>query len=284
MKKTVLLFVFFTLLGVPGARALELSLEENKAESGTIGYVDISQVFKRFSGTSYARDEFLAEIKKKEDALNLKKQAIFSQKADIAALKQEREFALNLPALMRLERDIAAPAKAAGDTVPLTPDATAQTPLTGQTGDTVPLTPDTTAQAPLMGLAGDTDDEAVVATTAALSIPAGLPGVSRVPVNYFKFSVSTSVAEIDSALVLKQAELEKRQEDLRQARARTERELLEYEAHKSEMILGRIYMALKELAVEQGVSVVVDKKNILFGHSAVDLTDALVGRLEEKPL
>ena len=106
--------IFFVLLlaAAAPAAALELSLEENKGESGTIGYVDIDRVFKEFSGTSNARDEFLAEIKAKEDSLNLKKQAIFSLKADIAKLKQEREFALTLPGLMRQAEEISAAAAA----------------------------------------------------------------------------------------------------------------------------------------------------------------------------
>ena len=105
--------VISTFFAGPRATALELSLEENKGESGTIGYVDIDRVFKSFSGTASARDEFLAEIKKKEDSLNIKKQAIFSIKADLAKLKQEREFALTLPALMRQAEEISAAAKPA---------------------------------------------------------------------------------------------------------------------------------------------------------------------------
>ena len=47
------------------------------------------------------------------------------------------------------------------------------------------------------------------------------------------------------------------------------KELLEYESHRSEILLGRIYRP-KELAAKEEVSVIVDKRNILFGHSAVD--------------
>ena len=97
MKKLIFLL---SLALLPGkAAALELLLEENRGESGTIGYVDIDKVFKEYSGTTGAREEFLAEIKKKEDALNARKLAIFTLKAELAKLRQEREFALTLPSL-----------------------------------------------------------------------------------------------------------------------------------------------------------------------------------------
>jgi len=247
------------------AGALELSLEQNKGESGTIGYVDIDRVFKDFSGTSNARDEFLAEIKAKEDSLNLKKQAIFSLKADIAKLKQEREFALTLPGLMRQAEEIsaAAAAKAAENSSPVISTQTAAAPLSVTALNT-----------------------AVSSQSAPAALPAGLPGMADIdmPANYFKFSVSTSAAEIDSAITAKETDLAKKQEDLRLSQRQAERELLEYETHKSEMILGRIYLALKELAVKEGVSVVVDKRTILFGHSAVDLTGKLIEKLEESPI
>ena len=230
--------------------ALELSLEENKSESGTIGYVDIDRVFKDFSGTANARGEFLAEIKAKEDSLNLKKQAIFSLKADIAKLKQEREFSLTLPDLMRQAEEISAA------TANINQNASTQTAAGAPAGaEGLP--------ANLPGMGG-----------------VDMPGVNRVPANYFKFSVSTSAAEIDAAIAGKELDLAKKQEDLNQAQRQTERELLEYETHKSEIILGRIYLALKELAVKEGVSVVVDKRSILFGHSAVDLTGKLIEKLE----
>ena len=42
--------------------ALELLLEENRGESGTIGYVDIDRVFKEYSGTTGAREDFLRPV------------------------------------------------------------------------------------------------------------------------------------------------------------------------------------------------------------------------------
>ena len=262
------------LLALPAvnAGALELLLEENRGESGTIGYVDIDRVFKDYSGTAGAREDFMAEIKKKEDALNARKTEIFTLKAEIAKLRQEREFALTLPSLMETRQSVV---QAAAELSAALPAAEAAQVSTG------------TVQA---------STEAVQASTAAVqpplpstAAPAGLPGmggidmpgIARVPVSHFKFSVSTSVPEIDSAIARKQTDLSVKEEALRQSQKQAERELLEYESRKSELLLGRIYVALKELAIKEEVSVVVDKRNILYGQRAVDLTDKLMKKLEE---
>lgn len=253
MKK--LIFLLLALAPVE-ARALELLLEENRGESGTIGYVDIDRVFKEYSGTTGAREEFISEIKKKEDSVNARKAAIFTLKAELAKLRQEREFALTLPSLLETQRSVAE--AAAAKTAPLP-------------------------------LQVSTETAGAAVSTAAAVLPLGLPGmdgidmpgVTKVPVNHFKFSVSTAVPEIDAALVRKEEELRQKEEELRVFQRMAERELLEYESRKSEILLGRIYVALKELAVKEEVSVIVDKRNILFGQNAVDLTGKLLKRLEE---
>ncbi|OGR52797.1 MAG: hypothetical protein A2049_06750 [Elusimicrobia bacterium GWA2_62_23] len=254
MKKLIFLLLALAPMQAP---ALELLLEENRGESGTIGYVDIDRVFKEYSGTTGAREEFISEIKKKEDSVNARKAAIFTLKAELAKLRQEREFALTLPSLLETQRSVAE--AAAVKTTPPPPQVSTETAGAG------------------------------VSTAAPAALPQGLPGmngidmpgVSKVPVNHFKFSVSTAVPEIDAALGKKEEELRQKEEELRVFQRMAERELLEYESRKSEILLGRIYVALKELAVKEEVSVIVDKRNILFGQNAVDLTGKLLKRLEE---
>jgi Skp family chaperone for outer membrane proteins len=254
MKKLIFLLLALAPLDAP---ALELLLEENRGESGTIGYVDIDRVFKEYSGTTGAREEFISEIKKKEDSVNARKAAIFTLKAELAKLRQEREFALTLPSLLETQRSVAE--AAAAKAAPTPPQVSTQT------------------------------ADAEVSTAAPAALPLGLPGMSgidmpgvaKVPVNHFKFSVSTAVPEIDAALARKEEDLRQKEEELRVFQRMAERELLEYESRKSEILLGRIYVALKELAVKEEVSVIVDKRNILFGQNAVDLTGKLLKRLEE---
>ncbi|MDA8132192.1 MAG: OmpH family outer membrane protein [Elusimicrobia bacterium] len=261
--------LFAALLALPAAKAnaLELLLEENRGESGTIGYVDIDRVFKEYSGTTGAREDFLAEIKKKEDSLNARKTEIFTLKAEIAKLRQEREFALTLPSLMETRRSVAEAAAQAAqavstETVSLS-TSSPEASTSAVQGAAAPV-PSTAVPAGLPGMTG-----------------IDMPGVARVPVSHFKFSVSTSVPEIDAAITGKETDLSRKEESLRQAQKQAERELLDYESRKSELLLGRIYVALKELATKEEVSVVVDKRNILYGQHAVDLTDKLMKKLEE---
>ena len=258
--------IFLALLAAlpPRAEALELLLDDNRGESGTIGYVDIDRVFKEYSGTGGAREEFINEIKKKESEVSALKNGIFTLKAEIAKLRQEREFALTLPSLFETRKSVTDAEKAA-------------------------------AQAAAAEVSSAPVQEAGAGTPPPAAIPAGLPGlpeadtinmpgVGKVPLSRFKFSVSTSVPEIDAALGKKESDLKRSEDYLRVFQKQAERELLEYESHKTEILLGRIYVALKELAVKEAVSVVVDKRNILFGQPAVDLTGKLLDRLETEGL
>ena len=106
MKKLTFFLAALALFAASRVSALELSLEENRGESGTVGYVDIDRVFKEYSGTPNAREEFLGEIKKKEESVNQRKHEIYALKADIAKLKQEREFALTLPSLLATQEQL----------------------------------------------------------------------------------------------------------------------------------------------------------------------------------
>ena len=47
------------------------------------------------------------------------------------------------------------------------------------------------------------------------------------------------------------------------------------------LAISSVWFKWKELAVKAGVSVVEDKRKILFGHPAVDLTEELLLALEE---
>ncbi len=266
MKKLIFLLLALAPLN---AGALELLLEENRGESGTIGYVDIDRVFKEYSGTTGARDEFIAEIKKKEDALNAKKMAVFTLKAEISKLRQEREFAITLPSLLETRRSVEAAAAEVAASTQAAPQQASTQPAAG-------ALPATSTAPPA----------ALPAGIAALPGMDGIdmPGVARVPVAHFKFSVSTSVPEIDLALQKKETELKNREEDLRLSQRLAEKELLDYESRKGELLLGRIYVALKELAIKEEVSVIVDKRSILFGQNAVDLTGKLLKKLEETGL
>ncbi|MCX5792102.1 MAG: OmpH family outer membrane protein [Elusimicrobia bacterium] len=291
MKKIIFLALLAAL--PPGAGALELLLEDNRGDSGTIGYVDIDKVFKEYSGTSGARDQFITEIKKKESEAAALKTVIYTFKAELDKLRQEREFALTLPSLMETRKSVADAAAAAAEP-PAQPAAQQPAPATQvstapaqvstaavQEAGAAPQAPSPAAQAPAPVPA---PAPAPAAAPARRLDTIDLPGVGAVPLPNFKFSVSTSVPEIDAAIAKKESDLKQSEDYLRVFQRQAERELLDYESRKNEALLGKIYVALKELAQKEEVSVVVDKRNILFGQSAVDLTDKLLEKLEDTGL
>jgi len=283
--------IFFLLLlsAAAPAAALELSLEENKGESGTVGYVDIDRVFKEYSGTLNAREEFLGEIKKKEESVNQRRHEIYVLKADMAKLRQEREFALTLSSLLATQEKLNSSASATISTQAAVSVSTPGSTPSAQTPASVTASTEVAASAQAVPVSSAA---AVVAvSTAAVPRPfalANLPGMEyaapvekNIPADNFKFSVSTAVPEIDAAISAKENDLKQKESALKLYQRQVEKELLEYESHRSEILLGRIYITLKELAVREEVSVIIDKRNILFGHSAVDLTDKLLKKLEE---
>ena len=100
MRKFKGLFLTLALLGACAAAcgALELTLEENRGEAGSVGYVDIEKVFREYPETQRAKQAFKAELERKEKTIMERKKEIFALRGEMARLKLEREFTLQLSA------------------------------------------------------------------------------------------------------------------------------------------------------------------------------------------
>ena len=85
--------------------------------------------------------------------------------------------------------------------------------------------------------------------------------------------------EDSEALVKMKKDLEEKISGLEDARKRATRELSTFENQQSQVILGKIYLALKDLANDEQVTLVVDKSSILFGSTDIDLTEKLQQRV-----
>ena len=85
-------------------------------------------------------------------------------------------------------------------------------------------------------------------------------------------SVSQSVGKMKD-------ELDSRKTELVELRKQATADLAAFESQQSQMILGKIYQALRDVAVEEQVAVVVDKSSILYGDASIDLTDKLQQRV-----
>ena len=362
MKTTLLAAA--VLLGLAGpARlgAIELSLEENKAERGNIGFVDTQRLFKLFPETLKAKENFEEAVRQAEDQINLRKAEVLRLRKEIDALKVERltlarstptatvapvplqpvavstRAAVPPPTVVQASTAavpaLPAPVTAVSTRTTTVPQAavaaaTATVPTPRMSSGTVaayeqllkPAVSTPTALAPLPGfgparpaastaaasqplvinLPGATTGPVVVAppvgvppapqaTVVAAPAPAAPVVAAAPPAAAPAPTISTAAAQaaLDSALAALDAKLAQKTTELarKEAQARDEQEtaeknLLDLESRRSEILLGKLYKAVQEVARREGVSVVVDKTGILYGHNAVDLTDKVLKYLK----
>ena len=74
-------------------------------------------------------------------------------------------------------------------------------------------------------------------------------------------------------------DLEQKQAEYEDLRKRAADDLAAFESKQSQLILGKIYQALRDLAEEEQVTMVVDKASILYGSADIDLTERLQARV-----
>ena len=89
-----------------------------------------------------------------------------------------------------------------------------------------------------------------------------------------------SVQQLNAKINKEKQEIAQDQAALKQDESSIEKNLLNLENRETQGLLGKIYKVIREVATESGVSVVVDKSQILYGHNAVDLTDKVLKRLK----
>lgn len=338
--KTKFIFALLLFSLTANAGAIEVFLEENRSETGTIGYVDIDRVFKDYSGTVSSRDDLDKEISKKEEIIDKKNENIFHIKAKIIKLRQEKELAITIPDLLENTRRMEEAAKkleeekkqlqkqakenallmenlqnqkqeeivadsgntantleqntnivsSSGTAVLSSSDTVTEVKTSTITGtqnydiiDSIPL-----PELPQINKSTDTvsissDTISVSSDTISISsdtikgndISIKIPGIGS-----FTFTVSTTPAVIQENIDKLETELKNADKDLKEFRAQAEKDLLKYEESKTKHILGKIYTALKELSEQEEISVVVDKRDILYGKNTVDLTQRLIELLE----
>ena len=265
-------------------QAIELALEENRAERGSVGYVDMQRLFKASPDAARAREGLEELVRQAEERVNARKADILRLNEDLARLKIEREalakstptVVLPPPAPVVAPAPTPAPAPAVS-TIPVTeapPEVAASTtgPLTinlpGLTDG--PLKLDRPGSSPL----DPSRDRAQAAAAAPTPTPAPAPAVAAGP------SLSQRLMEFDGQIVGKQADISRLQAELDGERLGAEKNLLDAEGRKTDQVLARLYRAISEVAKREGVSVVVDKAATLYGHPAVDLTDKILKQLK----
>lgn len=91
--------------------------------------------------------------------------------------------------------------------------------------------------------------------------------------------VQASTARSPQDLTNMKQQLEAQMAEYEEMRKQSERDLAVFQSQQSQMILGKIYQALRDLAQEEQITIVVDKASILYGDTATDLTDKLQAKV-----
>lgn len=298
-------FVLPFLLAALPAAAIELSLEENRAERGNIGYIDMQKVFKLFPETLRARENFEESVRQTEEQVNLRKAELLRLRAELSSIKADREVLASAPPPpppppppesapvavpeKKPEAPAAKPAPAA-IVAPPAVDAALDALLTSSRAvSSLPgfrsTSSDTASQQPLtINLPGGTTAPVVIQEPALPQTPTltaqNTAGAVPAPVPPPVPAGPTPLQLIDERIAAKIADIARLESAYKQEKNTAEKNLLDLESRKSELLLGKIYRAVQEVARKEGVSVVVDKGSILYGHNAVDLTDKVLKQLK----
>ncbi len=286
------------------AAAIEISLEENKAGQGKLGYVDMRRVFNAFPETMHAKESFDEIVEATEEKINLKRAEILRMRNSIDELRIERDFIVKkMP--MRAGGRRGPPPRPAPPAVS-TGTARAPAPAVGGRGPSGASLPGlgvssaTARAAAASAVAGSSaaveapPPAASIAVSSApgrwppppasvaVSSPSARAGVVKEPAPAGAPPGDPALAKIDQELQAKTLELARMEADFKETESKAEENLLKLEKRKTEIILGNIYKILREVARENDVTVVVDSKQILYGYKGVDLTDKLIRRLRKK--
>jgi Skp family chaperone for outer membrane proteins len=307
----ILAFAF--LLSAAPAAAIELSLEENRAERGSVGFVDMRRLFKASPDAARAREGLEELVKQAETRVNARKAELLRLRSELDALKIEREALATSTPTMILPSADAGPAPKPEPLPPLPAELTPKVETPSPLPDPAPapaadpalgadpaprpapkpltinlpgLEPETLQLARPSAEPLDAEADKVSAPTptpppAPEPEPAPVPAPDPAPVaaQPAGMTVGQRLVELDGLIVGKQADLDRRQAELDDERVGAEKSLLDAEGRRSDQVLARLYRAISEVARREGVSVVMDKSATLYGHPAVDLTDKVLQQL-----
>lgn len=321
------------LLGLAApSRGIELSLEENRAERGNIGYIDMTRLFRQFPETLRAKENFEEIVRQTEDQINLRKVEVLKLRGELSQLRMEREILSKSVQIDVPKTPAPAPkgakAKASPEPAPAPrpktpaeadlealkaseqgakpsqdlsqlPGFEGQKPPEQPKQDTLVINipgvstgsvvveptagadgPPAQTDGPPAAVPGEAPATAASPTPAPESqTPAPAPEAAPAPPTAGTAPTAGSnaaLAELDARIALRTNELSGKETEFKRYQAEQEKNLLDLESRKTEVLLGKIHRAVQEVARREGVSVVVDKNSILYGHDAVDLTEKVL--------
>jgi Skp family chaperone for outer membrane proteins len=283
--KTILAALAAVLLLTAPVRAIQLSLEENRAESGSVGFVDMQRLFDSSPDASRAKESFQDLIRQAEERVNLRKAEILKLRRELddsraarAALAASTETVPAPPA----PAPAPAPVPAAA-TVSTATAANAPAPALSTAAIALPgMTEEAAAPAAPPSASTATDDAglksllqpAVAASTATAAAPS-----AAAPPAAPQTGKAERLLTLDAKILALQAEIASKETELAKVHDDADKDLLAAEGRKTDRVLARLYRAIGTVAKREGVSVVIDKSSLLYGHPAMDLTDKVLAEL-----
>jgi Skp family chaperone for outer membrane proteins len=275
MKQISILSLCIVLLSSSGpAYAIELSLEENRAERGSVGFVDMKRLFVASPDAARAREGLEELVRQAEERVNTKKAEVLRLRQEVGALKIARE------ELAKSTPTATAPPSAPVNPLLPVPSAKPLAPTPATKDPVPPLTINlpglTDGPLNLERPGGSPLNPTPAANTAPAVAVSTVPPPAAVPAEP---TLAQRLLELDGRITARQGDVDRLQADLDGERLGAEKSLLDAEGRKADQVLARLYRAISEVARREGVSVVVDKSATLYGHPAVDLTEKILKQL-----
>lgn len=303
--------------------SIEISLEENKAARGNIGFIDMQKVFRLYPETHKAKETYEKIVRQAEEQVNIRRGQIITLRSELAKLKLERDLleksALPAPKQNVVPRKVTPPpapepvldvstdsAAVAPENIEMSTETSAGSDtgvvMSSATVSTATLASSATAQMSNQSetfedLPGMSRESRRSSGPVVINIPGvnseadplvvAPPGGQHAPVPPIEIAEGDPLldrekrlSELDDAISQEQAELDRLETTFLEYQTAVEKNLIEIESRRTEILLGKIYRAVREVARENGVSIVVDKNQILFGQKSVDLTSKVLNRLK----
>lgn len=288
-------------------RALELSLEQNRTLRGSVGYVDMQRIFAESPDSAQAKESFEAIVRQAEDKVNLKRAEILKLQRQLEDAKAER-VRLSKQAVVVFSSAAApsvAVSSAAARPAAIAPPAAKAAPagltpaaaLPGLPAAGGPLAAPAVSSAPPTAVVARSTSPAQMTAAAqppaaaavALSSttrsgpPPAAPAPSAPAVAPGPPSLAMRALDLDNKIIALQAEILSKEQALATERNTTDRGLVSIEGRKTDRVLANIYRAITSVAQEEGISIVIDRASILYGHQGVDLTEKVLHYLRSSP-
>ncbi|HEX4046447.1 MAG TPA: OmpH family outer membrane protein [Elusimicrobiota bacterium] len=291
------------------ARAIELSLEENRGERGSVGFVDMERLFTSSPDAERAKEAFEDLVRQAEERVNLRKAELLKLRQELASTRVERDAlaasmaltpetsAAAAPTPPRPEaaaapaapvavstgaaaaprrKELALPGMAAPETAPTAPPAASS--ATARSPREAPAAVAVSTQALHAAGVAVVSSTAAAAAASMFPMPEKAPAVAQAPAGP---TPAQRLLDLDGKIIAVQADIAKKESELTEEHDEADRGLLAVQSRKTDQVLARLYRAVSAVSREEGVSVVIDKSSVLYGNPAVDLTDRVLKYLQE---